>query len=282
MLEKVFGVVILYNPTKEVLDNISSYRKALDHLAIIDNSERLHAVQFEENEQVTFFADGENRGISERLNQAAAFAKSRGAKWLLTMDQDSFFSEYIFDRYLNCVAVFSGRNEVAMFGVEFESTEQREDCFSEDTDNLITSGSLLNLDLFEKIGEFDINLFIDEVDFDYCIRSIRSGLRIVRFKNICMHHSLGIVHQRRSFKTFKITSRTLHPPLRLYYMVRNYLYLRDKYGAEFPAAFGIKRTDLLNRIKNRLLYGNARLETFRYLLKAYRHYRSAKMGKYKY
>lgn len=280
MLEKVFGVVILYNPAENTPNNILSYKDAVDHLIVIDNSERPHAVRFEENEHLTFFSDGRNRGIAERLNQAAAFAKTQNAQWLLTMDQDSSFKEDMLDRYLGCVASFRGKDKVAMFGVAFDDSEQEQDCRIEDVESLITSGSLVNLDLFERVGSFDEKLFIDDVDFDYCVRSINTGFRIVKFKNVCMQHQLGTVYHRRSLKNFKMTSRTFHSPLRLYYMLRNYLYLRDKYVGSMPEVFRIKRTDLLNRVKNQFLYGNARVEMFRYLLAAYRHYKAGKMGKY--
>ncbi len=279
-MEKIFGVVILYNPAAEVISNIAGYLPFLNELMIIDNSEPASKLDWPGwSNQVTIVQDGENKGIAERLNKAARYAIGKEAKWLLTMDQDSFFSGDYLRRYLDCVGSISDKDKVAMCGVAFESVPLVADCSIFETDNLITSGSLVNLDVFKKIGNFDEKLFIDEVDFEYCARAAKSGFKTIQFRNIYLNHSLGTVSAHRSFKSLKKTSRSLHAPLRLYYMVRNYLYVRDRYHIECDKTLKVKKAALLNRIKNNLLYGKSRLETFRYLLLAYRHYKAGKMGR---
>jgi rhamnosyltransferase len=223
--------------------------------------------------------DGTNQGISARLNQAARYAIDKQADWLLTMDQDSFFSGDYLKQYIECLSSVSDKDKVAMCGVAFESVPSTSDCAMAETANLITSGSILNLDIFKRVGGFDDNLFIDEVDFEYCARSMKNGFKTIQFTNVYLNHSLGTVSQHRSIKSLKKTSRTLHTPLRLYYMLRNYLYVRNIYQTNCSEILSLKKKALLNRIKNNLLYGNNRLKTFRYLLMAYRHYQAGKMGK---
>lgn len=279
-MKKIFGVVILYNPEEEVRDHIAGYLPFLGELIIIDNSEPASKLDLSGwGDQVTIVQDSKNKGIAERLNEAARYAIGKEAKWLLTMDQDSFFSGDYLKEYLECLGAVSDRDKIAMCGVTFESVPSIIDCSVVKTDNLITSGSMVNLDVFRKIGDFDENLFIDEVDFEYCARAVKNGFKTIQFKNIYLNHSLGTVSQHRSLKSLKKTSRTLHSPQRLYYMLRNYLYVCDRYQAECGDTLKLKKTALLNRIKNNLLYGNNRAKTLRYLLLAYRHYKAGKMGK---
>ncbi|MGE9314705.1 glycosyltransferase [Niabella sp. CJ426] len=279
-MEKIFGVVILYNPAEEVIGNITGYLPFLRELMIIDNSEPASKLDFSNyGDNVTVLRDGTNQGISARLNQAARYAIDKQADWLLTMDQDSFFSGDYLKQYIECLSSFSDKEKVAMCGVSFESVPSTNDCAIAETANLITSGSILNLDIFKKIGSFDENLFIDEVDFEYCARAMKNGYKTIQFTNIYLNHSLGTVSQHRSIKSLKKTTRTLHSPLRLYYMLRNYLYVCDRYQAECGETLKLKRTALLNRIKNNLLYGNNRVKILRYLVMAVNHYKAGKMGK---
>lgn len=280
-MEKVFGVVILYNPSDDIKQNILTYLHKMEKLFVFDNSERIVDRKLEElGHKVIVVADGVNRGISERLNAGARAAIREGGKWLLTMDQDSFFSETMLDQYWHCINKFDHRDEVSMFGVEYEKADKRSGCESETTTQLITSGSLVNLLLFPEIGGFNEQLFIDEVDSEYCFKSNQKGYQTVKLKNIFLNHSLGVVSTHRSLKSLKITSRTLHSPLRVYYMIRNYLYISREYQKEQPSSFPYRKKALLNRIKNNFLYGKDRVLLIKYLWLAYWHFKTGKMGKY--
>jgi rhamnosyltransferase len=169
---------------------------------------------------------------------------------------------------------------VACFGVEFlGNNSASEICNPAEVPRMITSGTLLNLDLFRKIGPFNEDLFIDQVDFEYCYRAILKGYTNVQFKNIFLNHALGATSFHRSLRSFSETKRSLHSPLRLYYMTRNYLYVKSKYKNDFPAEVNHSRKDLLNRIKNNLLYGTKRMVVIRNVFSGYIDFYRGKMGK---
>ncbi len=284
-LMTIAGTVILYNPEEEILSNLLSYYPRLAHLYIYDNS-AVESTQIKEwatsKSNVSYYLSGENEGISIRLNQAAQKAKEAGYEWLLTMDQDSYFDQTELDKYFNYLSNATQKDKVAMYGIEFE--HKATDAVATDSegtpiDYVITSGSLVNLHLFDKVGGFDEALFIDEVDLEYCYRAISKGYEIRKFKDVFLQHSLGKVAQFRSLKSFKITPRTLHSPLRVYYMIRNYLYVAKLYPNQFEASAKERRGALLNRIKNNLLYGEERMKVLRYIFRAYIDYKSNKMGK---
>ena len=100
---RLAGVVILYNPESEVVKNIETYAGNLDKLFIIDNSENPNtdvATQFEKIKNATYIPHYDNQGIASRLNEAAHIAISQGFTHLLTMDQDSSFSDGQFATYV--------------------------------------------------------------------------------------------------------------------------------------------------------------------------------------
>jgi rhamnosyltransferase len=82
-----------------------------------------------------------------------------------------------------------------------------------------TSGSLIPVRVFESIGLFREDLFIDQVDYEFCLRLRKSGLRIAIADRAKMWHRLG------SISTTQVLWKTLHcanySRERHYYLARN-------------------------------------------------------------
>ncbi len=277
---KIAAVVILYHPEEQAQTNILSYAPFVDKLFAVDNTENPYFSMEAEGMDFIYVADQHNKGISIRLNQAAQLARLSGFDWLLTMDQDSSFDKAVFKQYLNCIESYPGKESVSMFGVNYSAMSREEgNCNSEESLQLITSGSVLNLKIWKELNGFDEQLFIDEVDFEYCLRSRKNGFKTIRFPSISMKHSLGQLVTGRSLKNAKVTSRTLHPPIRLYYIARNFFYIQKKYRQDFPKEIDDRRRSLINRIKNNVIYNPARMEVVKFLFKARGDFRKNKMGK---
>jgi rhamnosyltransferase len=280
----IAAVVIVYHPDQNLIQRILTYLPFVNKLFVFDNSEGATNDWLKEElsglNNTLYIADGENKGISVRLNKAAELSIQDGFEWLLTMDQDSYFPEGSIPSYFACIAQFHQKNNAAMFGIQ-SLTENKSDssCHPEEVPHLITSGSALNLSLFKNIGPFDEALFIDKVDHEYCLRARSKNFKIVRFNNIFMHHNLGTITYGRSLKNFKLTPRTLHSPVRMYYILRNYFYLKEKYKGKFLEEFKELKKEIWNRSKNNFLYGGKKLQLIGYLFKAYSDFKKGKTGK---
>ncbi len=281
-MKNVFGVVVLYHPTEgDSIKNISSYLHFVDKIIIADNSEATASTDFScFGSKAILIADNDNKGIAFRLNQAAQIAIEAGASWLLTMDQDSSFTSSNLQLYERCFEKLEDTKEIAMIGVEHSRQEALADCSFVFTSELITSGSLINLAVFSALGGFDENLFIDEVDTEYCFRALIKGYKTIKFPHVVLQHSLGELQDHYSLKTLKKTARILHSPIRLYYMVRNHLYINKKYGQQIPEELKKRRKAVLNMVKNNLLYGKNKLKLIHLLILGYCDYRRPRMGKF--
>jgi rhamnosyltransferase len=278
----VAAVVILYYPNEKTGQFIQSYLSYVQKLFVMDNSEKISAIgeTLKGFDKVVFIHDGENKGLSYRLNIACKMAVDDGFDFLLTMDQDSYFENQHIENYLKCLEAYNNKGRVAMFGVNYiNESINSNTCAAEAINYLITSGSIVNLQAFLLTGGFDENLFIDEVDLEYCYNARSKGLEIVRFNNIFLHHSLGVMTTGISFKTFKRTPRRLHSPIRVYYMLRNYLYVKKKYPQLHKLDGDERRRGLFVRIKNNLIYGKKKLLLIRLLIKGYLDFKNNKMGK---
>lgn len=282
---KIAGTVILYHPAENVIENISSYLNSVDILYIVDNTEnpsKRIADTIKALSSAIYLHDGENKGIAARLNQISNLAISGGFEWLLTMDQDSSFENETLNSYFTCIRSFEQKEKVSMFGINFEKKVSDPNvCHSIKVNHLITSGSLLNLSLFRVMGGFEEKLFIDEVDFEYCLRSIKNGFQIIQFRNIFLSHHLGKTSLHRSLKSTKLTSRVLHSPVRIYYMSRNFLFIQSKYRVAFPEELSLRKKILINRIKNNVLYNKNRFKVLNFILKGIIDYRKKRMGRLK-
>jgi rhamnosyltransferase len=282
---KIAAVVILYHPGEETLANINSYYNHVDKIYVFDNTE--YGSDLKERllikPKIYYYYDCENEGIAKRLNNAAQISIFEGFDWLLMMDQDSSFSDEMIINYFKCCRQYQHNDEVAMFGVEFEQRIQPASisCKPVFSSELITSGTLLNLLLFRKIGQFDENLFIDGVDHEYTIRTLLAGYKIVQFPNIQLTHQIGILVNRASIKTLYLIKKQkkLHSPLRCYYVYRNNLYLQQKY--KNTTVVSMQKMDRMatSIINTTLYYGRNSFQLMQYIYRAKSDFKRNKMGK---
>ncbi|MGC4038025.1 MAG: hypothetical protein QM764_18835 [Chitinophagaceae bacterium] len=138
---------------------------------------------------------------------------------------------------------------------------------------VITSGSLMNLSIWNHAGGFDQKLFIDEVDHEYCYRVKSSGYRVIRIPEVHLSHQLGTKKEAGYGGIVNKTKRTIHSPHRVYFMVRNYLYVRTKYKSTLPSEFGKRDKMLLTALKNNLLFSGHFFQTLSSIMKGYRDFK---------
>ncbi len=224
--------IVLFNPDINRLnENISSIVVQCEHLYLVDNgSSNIETVkkmlkQFDDF-NITLILNKKNMGIAKALNQITAKADDDGYKWILTLDQDSVAPNNIIQEFLKYTnkrnvgiicPVISDRNK----GIEIYRKEgiiEQEEC--------ITSGALLYIDAWKKIGGFDESMFIDGVDFDICYRLRKHNFKILCVQNVILLHELGRIKYCR-FLFWKVLVKN-HSAFRKYYIARNTIYLARK------------------------------------------------------
>ena len=278
--KNVVAVVILYNPNRLVIKNILTYHSFLENIVVVDNSETANEEILNDLKKmlkIHLIVNQENKGIATALNQGIQKAILLGGEWILTMDQDSYFEGDMLKNYFKLFDDLNDKVKIAALGPNYEKENSLEQIIK--VENLITSGTLLNADVFNKIKGYDEKLFIDEVDNDYCYRAQLEGYDLYQCNNIFMNHALGNKKQITSIFGSKKT-RILHSPIRLYYIVRNSLYMSEKYKNVFPIAIKKTNRDVIVRIKNNLLYGSEKWSTIKFLLLGILHFKKNRFGKY--
>lgn len=284
MVNQIAATVILYNPNEIVLNNLKSYIDQVDHVFAIDNSEIInHAItsQITGNPKITYINNNGNQGIAHALNVGANKAIEMGYKWLLTMDQDSQATPLMIMHILKCIE----SKDSATIGIIspyhankfYPISDQTDACSKAITP--MTSGNLLNLDVYQKVGPFLNEFFIDHVDTEYSLRLHQNGFSLLYANRAILNHNVGELGQHR-FLWKKLFS-TNHSPIRKYYVFRNAGYIIDQYENDFP--------EITQKIKDRywidpiivLLYEKQKLAKLKMMIRGYLDYKRGIFGKYR-
>lgn len=278
------GVVILYNPDAKVYANILSYSHVMEKIWVIDNSENNLqdlANCFPDQFHIEVIQDGENKGIGARINIAIDFAIKERYDWLLMMDQDSRFTKSNLDAYLQIIREIKPGNNIAQIGVSFNVEEKDADknISLQEVPNLITSGSCINLKAVSAIGKLNEEMFIDEVDYEFSYRAYVNKWKNMQCVGIYLLHTLGERKMVRSLKDGKMYNRGIHSPIRLYYITRNYLWVRKKYYSELKEHFKLRNKQMVHVYKNNILYSSHRITVIKMIIKGYFDYKKNKLGK---
>ncbi len=279
---KLAGIVIVYYPDTEIfIDHIRSYSSNLEKLFIYDNSENINQEfvnlinKIEGN--ISYIATGKNEGIAKRLNEASHKARQEGYEFILTMDQDSSFKPGDFEKYLSLIHSSNSTN-VAQFGVNHQPDFTPEKEFPEEALALITSGSILNLSLTDKVGVFNEEFFIDFVDTEFSYRIIQNGYINLLFSNIVLNHSLGTLVDGRSLVSLKKSKRIIHSPIRVFYIIRNGLYLMFKANG-LSSSMKQEVIRSIKIIKNDLIYNPQLIAVYKNLFLGVYYFLINRMGK---
>jgi len=236
----ILGSIVTFNPdVKVLLENISAIYKQLDALIIVDNGSK-NLLEFEKiiNKkfpQIKIVKNIDNYGIAKALNQSLEYANNNQFTWLLTLDQDSRCAPEFIGQMKHNIRDCSGNGKTLVYCPRIVDLNERKDntnlkktsALIEKVDFAITSGSLVNVDNAINIKGFDNDLFIDYVDFDFCIRGMNAGYDIYRIHDAILYHRLGEIKVYK-FMNFEF-SVTNHNEIRRMYMYRNKVYLYKKY-----------------------------------------------------
>lgn len=225
--------IVTFNPEiKKLENNIRSIITQVSRVVLCDNcSENIGEIkelirnQFH-NYEIDVIEFQENKGIALALNVLVKDAINNGYAWIITLDQDSECPSTLIQHLKNYADATTAIVAPRIIYRGNEKFAKNVNNITEDVEWVITSASLTNVNVWKAINGFDEQLFIDKVDYDFCIRARRAGYRITKVNTIYLLHELGNLRCRKIFwKTVYVTN---HSAFRKYYMTRNSIYLKKK------------------------------------------------------
>lgn len=223
----ILGVIVTYNPNLQDLErNIIAIKSQLDKLVLFDNNstDQDFLVHLGAKWDIEIMANQQNIGLGAAYN--FVFKKHfSDFDYFVTFDQDTFLDQDVIPRLL---PLFDVSEKAGIVGPSFIKSNFKTGIDYSFVDSLIQSCSVFPKKVLETVGCFNEKLFIDSVDFEYCLRVQLGGYKIIRSNSVFIAHSLGVAKKRYGLSYIE------HSSLRNYYMARNHRYLTRRYFKKFP------------------------------------------------
>jgi rhamnosyltransferase len=133
------------------------------------------------------------------------------------------------------MAINKCSENIFIIGVNYTNEnilEIYQDINIKESKNIITSGCLYPVSIFDKVGFFNEKLFIDGVDFDFNLRVLLNNFKVYKIQEPMIKHNIG-AEISKNILFIKIFSSN-HNEIRRYYIGRNHVFLTLKYFYRFP------------------------------------------------
>lgn len=227
------AVIVTYFPGAGFLDHLDGILAEVAEVLLVDNATDGEARALIEaalgRPRVALLQHPENLGLGVALNAGCRWAGERNYSYVMTFDQDTQPLPGLLERYadihdavpadtLGCV----GANyRDPHTGGQLLAEEKMTGATFQVVDLLITSGTLVPLSLFHRVGGYREDYFVDLTDHELCLRALALGYRHYLSVPVGLIHSLGAptVHGvlGLSWVTYNYSA------LRYYYMARNFI-----------------------------------------------------------
>jgi rhamnosyltransferase len=251
--DHIFAIVVTYNPQRGKLELLlDAIASQVEKVIVVDNgttSGKSWLTEIGERSGREILALDGNCGVAAGHNLGIARARELGADAVLMLDQDSLPAANMVAELRKALVALSGSGRlVAAVGpAHFDrggaqspflrfgfARNQHLYCGSAPNDeavqcdHLITSGTLVPINVFGAVGVLEDALFIDNVDTEWCFRAIDKGYSLFGVCAARMSHSVGdaLVETWVPYADPVV----VHSPIRLYYIFRNHLLL---YGRRY-------------------------------------------------
>jgi len=237
----VCAVIVTYHPSARMVENIPKVLAQVQELVVVDNGSNANEINLlrAASQALNFHVieNGENLGIAEALNQGILWAKSRGYPWVILFDQDSKITDGFIDAMFATWKARADRERICSIHPKYIDPATGNEPLVRRADDggpviSLTSGALMPAWIFDRIGLFEAEFFMDHVDIEYCYRIRAAGYLIADSREAVLLHSAGYPKNHTLFGFSFRPSH--HSATTRYYLSRNRVVVYRKYLSTFP------------------------------------------------
>jgi rhamnosyltransferase len=234
-----FVVIVVFYPDRAKLIELCNVVGRDAQVIIVDNTpDELRPLDLPD---VCWISMGGNMGIAAAQNAGIRAAIDLGAQTVAFFDQDSVPESQLLPTLVAALG-FPPQGVAAPICVDARTGDEyppfrfnkwgwaepvhvARSAENVPVDLIISSGSVVAADVFNKTGLMDEDFFIDYVDLEWCIRCRIVGIPITVVSSVTMHHAIG----NDVIKYGSVTTY-VHSPVRAYYRLRNaFMLLRKRH-----------------------------------------------------
>ncbi|MGL4450817.1 MAG: glycosyltransferase family 2 protein [Sarcina sp.] len=286
--KEIVAIIVSFNIGQDIYKCYDAINEQVDSVIIVDNGSQRDTInelrKIENNQKTEIIYLSENKGIATALNYGVKLAKDLGYSWVLTMDNDSIACIDMVNEMIKTYNSFCEKEKLEIVSLapryiqegRYSEIEKEEGISYESL--VITSGNLVQISIFNEIGCFKDDYFIDYVDNEFCLRILEAGKKIVQVKSAILEHNLGAVKSKKIF--FSSISSTNHSPIRRYYLTRNAMDVYGKYKHLNVRHINNTKRVLFKFALQILLVEDNKLNKIRHMCWGYKDYKNKKFGEF--
>jgi rhamnosyltransferase len=254
---KIGVVMVTWNIGKPVLNTLRRVQEIADYCVVIDNhsaddTAELITAFIEEDSmfslirhEVNNFAKAQNIGIHACIDA--------GCTWVMLLDHDSLPDAKMLNTMYDVWKEYPNQQQVGMlipnlkdrfsdrratyprhFGrTLFMKSGFGKAAYMDDVMAAIASGAFIPVSVFAELGMMKESFHIDYVDYDFSLRLVSAGKKIIAVKEALLFHQLGMA-QDHQLAGVSVTT-TNHNATRRYTIYRNRMMCWKQHGKTMPA-----------------------------------------------
>ena len=286
---EVCAAIVTYHPGADFERAVRLLRPQVGRVLVVDNhSDEVEIEELRTLAQELDFVlieNSDNYGLGAALNQSIEWAKRHTeCEFILFLDQDSLPSETFVAEMVAEYRRHSDNERIflVMPSIIHRRTGEKYLHYMHQGKYLVaqTSGSLMPLTIFADEGLYKEDLFVDYVDYEFCLRLASRGLKIVCCQSAVLYHDPGNATQFTVLGIRKITAAN-YSPLRKYYLMRNGIWTITKYRSLYPEWAIAHSWQMLKGMMRVLLFEQNRASTIVMWMHAIRDVRRSRFGRYR-
>jgi rhamnosyltransferase len=263
------AVVVIYQPTTDVLENLRILSSQIDQLVIVDNDSNEDfqlLLQPFLNTRVKLIRHSENLGIATGFNTGLQSLIESGCKFVFTFDQDSrippIFVQNMVLSFINAEQQYKSVGVLMPIWCEPNSARLIQSGKLREVHQGISSGSLYSVKVFNELGFFADYYFIDGVDIEFCLRCQKHNWRVLQNSSLVIEHSLG---QEVIINLFGLKFPIIvHSAFRKYFIARNRILNYRKYALHNREWFFSDFWIFVRELFHIFAYEDEKFKKFRY------------------
>lgn len=277
--DNIASVIVTLNPDLGFAERLNLIAPQVGYVVVVDNGSESHTREVFHrvtSSKVEIIINSQNVGLASALNQGVRQVAALGFSWVLTLDQDTLVDHDLVDRLREIYDLYSMPDKVGLIACNARSPisgrlytqyRQGQETFVE-VKTPMTSGSLHSVVVYERIGPFRDDFFIEGIDLEYCLRLRKYGYKVLFSCRPLMTHAAGKGEEHRFFQRVVLVPN--HPPWRYYYQLRNLLFIVREYFWQEPSWVLMALINLAKTVVRILLYERDRRARFRAILQGIR------------
>jgi rhamnosyltransferase len=193
-------LMVTYN-TIPNFERIRNAFKFVRNIIIIDNNSnskiKAEILKFSKlNPKCIPIFNNINVGISKAYNAGVNYAKSIELEWLFFLDGDADFGDqYFIDSYKMLREAINLRIRLGLICPIVSDTDGYKKIKFKDSycfiSSSITSGIMINVNTFLKVGGYDESIFVEAADLNFTRKILQNGMKICRINKVLIIQSFG-------------------------------------------------------------------------------------------